>query len=297
MTRKFCLLLAATAAIALPPMQAVAQEKADTPGEIVVSGVLDEEQPVVNQVTRTITQRPRTGKPLSRQYAQVCVGVFGMAPEYAQVIITRVEANARALDIPVGGDGCQVNTLIGFVKDSKAEVVKLRKEQPWLFSTMLDYQYERILKGNGAVQAWHATMVKGANGKEFASAVIAGREVVINKQFSASNIADQVRVDMEGSIVLFDTAFVPGKTLQQLADYASMRSFASVLDLSDGDPAGPPTILTLFNKDGTAPDGLSPYDWSYLTALYKLPATASGDALIDATWSEYRKGGIAPDGR
>lgn len=269
-------------------------------GEIVVEAQLEEVERKVETLTRRITRRPRTDKPISRRYSAICVGVHGMTESFAHVLIDRVEDNARELGIPVLGPGCQVNTLIAFASDSRAEIERLRKAEPWLFDTLLDYEYDRIMRGNGAVQAWQATEVKGADGKEFATMVVGNppREVQMNKQPFASNISQQLRVDIEGSIVVFDNAHVPGKSLQQLADYATMRLFAPTDDVSEGDVsegdvsegggAGVPTILSLFAEAGDAPDGLTSFDRAYLGALYKLPPTARGAAIHDATWSAYR---------
>lgn len=280
-------LLVAGLMCALLGSTAVAQDSGEQ--DIVVQGELDAAEKQVDTLARAITRRPRVDKPISRQYGAICVGVHGLSTAFALTLIDRIEANARDLGIHVQGEGCQVNTLVSFSRNSRKEVERLRKEEPWLFSTLLDYEYERVLRGNGAVQAWQATEVKGANGKEFASAVIDGREVEVNKQFSSSHLAQQLRVDILGAIVVFDNAYVEGKTIQQLADYATMRLFAPTDDLSDAPVSTMPTILTLFAEGGDAPDGLTDFDRAYLEALYKLPPTARSSAIRDAAWLSFRR--------
>lgn len=259
--------------------------------DIVVQGQLQEAERQVETLTRAITRRPRVDKPIAKQYAGICVGVHGLAEEFAHVLIAQIEANAQWLDIHVLGSGCTVNTIIAFTGNSRGEIERLRKEEPWLFETLLDYEYDRILRGNGAAQSWQATQVKGADGKEFSTIMIGDipREVQSNKQAFASNLADQLRVDVEGSIVVFDNAYVPGKSIQQLADYATMRLFAPTDDISNGSESGMATILSLFGEDGMAPEGLTSFDRAYLGALYKLPPTARGQAIHDATWTAYRQ--------
>jgi len=77
-------------------------------------------------------------------------------------------------------------------------------------------------------------------------------------------------------LVLFDRNQVHGKSLLQLADYATMRGFALTRETSGSHPA--PTILSLFDGDGPHPDRLTPFDWGYLGSLYRdlpnLPAQA-----------------------
>lgn len=277
-------------------IDARAQSSPPSGDEIVVQAELEKAERQVEALTREITRRPRTDKPISKRYSAVCVGVYGLSADFAHVLISRIEENARTLGIHVLGEGCQVNTLVAFTNDSRAEIERLRKAEPWLFETLLDYEYDRILRGNGAAQAWHSTQVKGADGKPLRTEMLPcppvcpPREAEINDQAFASNISQQLRVDIEGSIAVFDNAHVPGKSIQQLADYATMRLFAPTDDVSNGAPGEMSTILSLFAEDGDAPDGLTAFDRAYLGALYKLPATARGAAIHDATWAAYRQG-------
>lgn len=271
---------------------AAAQAVAQPSDEIVVRGAAEQAERQVEALTRAITRRPRIDQPIARQFAGICVGVYGLSSNFTLVLIARIEANARSLGIHVLGRGCTVNTLVAFALNSRAEVQRLKKAEPWLFETLLDYEYDRILRGNGAAQSWQATQLKGADGKEFATIMIGEppRPVQTSKQPFASNIADQLRLDVEGSIVVFDNAYVAGKSIQQLADYATMRLFAPTDDTSSGSEGGMATILSLFADEGSAPDGLTAFDRAFLGALYKLPPTARGEAIHDATWSAYRRG-------
>jgi len=292
----------AGAVLGLVAIPAAAQDAPLGNNEIVVQAELQEAEQQVETLTREITRRPRTDKPISKRYSGVCIGVLGLAESYSHVLIDRIEENARALDIHILDQGCKVNTLVAFTRDSRAEIERLREEEPWLFETLLDYEYERILRGNGAVQAWQATQVKGADGKLLRTAMLPcppscpPREVQINDQPFASNIAQQLRVDIEGSIVVFDNAYIPGKSIQQLADYATMRLFAPTDDVSGEESEQMPTILSLFGEDGDAPDGLTPFDRAYLEALYRLPPTARGGAIHDATWTAYREARYETEG-
>ena len=266
--------------------------------QIVVTGEREKEaQQRVNEMTKAITRRPKIDKPIARQYGDICVGVFGMSADYANGIIGQVEENARALGIRVSPEGCRVNTLIAFVRDGHAELEDLRKSAPWLFESLLDYEYKRILRGSGGAFAWHSTKVKEVDGKEMAMMSFGDppRDVVVSDPFTASNISQQIRVDMIGSVVLIEKSLVPGKTIRQLADYISMRSFASVDDMASDGPNTTSTILSLFTSNGPAAEGMTDFDWSYLEALYKLTSTAHGSTVHDAAWSAYRKRALKID--
>lgn len=260
--------------------------------EIVVTAEMEREaEQRVEEITRAITRRPRVDKPLAKQYKQICIGVIGMNAEYAGVLIQRMEENAKRLDILIAGEGCKPNTIVAFTSDARAQIEQLREDSPWLFTGLLDYEYERILRGNGGAHAWQTTEVREVDGKELNVIQVGNppRQVQSADPFNATRMAQQIRTDMTASVVVFESGRIEGKTLQQLADYASIRSFADVDDLSGGSPNSTATILALFDDEYEAPEGLTDFDWSYLEALYRLPRTARGNAVHDAAWSAYRR--------
>lgn len=261
----------------------------NAPGTIIVEGMPETEEERVEVLTRSISRRPRVDKPVSKRYDQLCVGVIGISAEFGAALIDRMSENARSFGIGVANTGCQVNTLVAFVNDSRSEVERLRADRHWLFSQLKDYEYKRVLRGNGAAQAWHVTEEKDVDGKAFLTIDIDGAQVRTNDPFVASNIAEQIRVDIIGSVVLIDKGRVEGKTIRQLADYASVRSFASVDDVSGATAIWPPTILSLFHEEAGDVAGLTDFDRAYLEALYSLPRNAKGSAIHDATWTRYRK--------
>jgi hypothetical protein len=79
--------------------------------------------------------------------------------------------------------------------------------------------------------------------------------------------------DILSAVVLFDEEAVVGMTLEQLADYATMRGLSHTRPADGDEPMG--TILAMFS-DGT--DRLTPFDIAYLRSLYyaqsNLPAAS-----------------------
>lgn len=286
------LLTAGALAALVGSAPAGAQAGPDGDDAIVVRNRLEQTQRHVEVLSKAISRRPRVDKPLSKWYAPMCVGVYGLAADKARQLIGRIEANAAAFGIRAAGEGCLVNTLVAFTKDSRSEIGRLKKSAPWLFETLLDYEYDRILRGTGAAQAWHSTRVKDVDGMEFGTLSLGKGipDVLMSTPFKASHFDQQLRVDIEASMVVFDNAFVSGKTIQQLADYATVRLLASTHDI--GNPGGGEidTILTLFAEGASPPEGLTSFDRAYLGALYRLPPNARGSALHEATWSAFRRG-------
>ena len=93
-----------------------------------------------------------------------------------------------------------------------------------------------------------------------------GLPPVAATQAAQSRIFFPVREDIVSVMVLFDRDQVRGKSLLQLADYATMRGFATTRETS-GEPEAA-TILSLFDGEGSKPDRLTEFDLGYLGSLY-----------------------------
>jgi len=78
--------------------------------------------------------------------------------------------------------------------------------------------------------------------------------------------------------VLFDRTGVRGKTVIQLADYATMRGFARTRP-AEGD-AAIDTILALFDEGAVPPGGLTDFDKAYLRSLYEGIPNLRGQSRI-----------------
>ena len=264
-----------------------AQVTREEPNAIVVTGNREQQAEIAARQAKAVTLKPLADNPLPRFYAPLCVKVFGIDPAYGEVIRERVMHNARTLNLPLGKGDCQPNVWIGFTRNSKAEVERLRKQLPEMFGTLSKVEVERIFRGSGAAQAWHATEIRGADGRPMPMIEIeingVKRLVPYNSQYQSTRLISTVRSDINGAIVVFDAARARGRTVQQLADYATMRVLAPVQDFETVPEDGAPTILQLFVEEAATVDGLTEFDWAYLAAFYKLDRGAKASAVHDAT--------------
>jgi hypothetical protein len=253
---------------------------------IVVTGNREQQAEIAAEQAKLVTLRPLGDNPLPRHYAPICVRVFGIDPAYGEVIAEQVTDNARTLKLPVGGKDCQANVWIGFTRSSQAEVGKLRKQLPEMFGTLSKVDVERIFRGSGAAQAWHSTELRNADGRPMIMMeldTLRKEPVAVNQLYQGGRLVSPVRSDINGSIVVFDAARANGRTVQQLADYATMRILAPVQDFDKAPEGGAPTILQLFAEGASPVDGLTEFDWAYLAAFYKLDRGARASAVHDAT--------------
>lgn len=265
-----------------------AQVSADaTPADettIVVTGKREKQARAAAEQAKLITLRPSGDMPLARHYGAICVTTFGISGDFGSVLAQRVMSNVRLLALPTGETGCQPNVWIGFASDSKRQVAKLRKSHPELFAELKQFEVDRILRGSGAAQVWHATERRNLDGRPLVSTTVNGREVQSNSQYQTGRLVSAIRVDISGSLVIFDSNRVAGLTLQQLADYATLRILAPVQDLARVEPGTVPSIMTLFAQaDLPPPAGLTEFDWAYLSGYYRLDRGARVASIHDAT--------------
>lgn len=265
------------------PAQATGVE----PAAIVVTGNREQQAEVAAQQAKAVTLKPLADNPLPRFYAPLCVKVFGIDPAYGAVIRDRVMHNAATLNLPLGKGDCQPNVWIGFARNSKAEVERLRKQAPEMFGTLSKVDIERIFRGSGAAQAWRATEIRIADGRPIPMIEIeiggVKRQVPYTSQYQTGRLTAMVRADTNGAIVVFDAARARGRTVQQLADYATMRALAPVQDFETVSENAAPSILQLFVEEAATVDSLTEFDWAYLAAFYKLDRGAKASAVHDAT--------------
>ena len=193
------------------------------------------------------------------------------------MIVDRIEADARAAHIAVGGRGCRANVTAIFVRDGKAVLAALNRTDPGLFRDVGAGERRRLLAEDGPVHVLHATEIRSRDGdrlKAGTSATSAGKpDVPYLEVRSASILGLPTRQDINGAVILIDTPATVGKTLQQLADYIAMRVLARTREVGSG--RGGDTILTLFD-DAAPPPGMTSFDTGYLAALYKGDGTRTG---------------------
>ncbi|MEY4239364.1 MAG: hypothetical protein RL339_1965 [Pseudomonadota bacterium] len=278
----------AAASLSVPlaaPALGQAQPVADSaPEPIVVTGERAEQAKAAGKQGQAITQRPLEDYPLARRYAPLCLYTFGINREAGEVLAERITANAQVLGLRTGGKGCKPNAWIGFVRNSKAAVVQLRKTQPEMFGTLQKTEIDRIFGGSGAAQVWHTTEQRTIDGRALTNLQIGDTTVKSTSLYQPGRLGSPIRSDILGSIVIFDMARVGGKSLLQLADYATFRILAQVQDLPQVAPQTLPSILTLFAEQAeTAPDGLTEFDWAYLAGFYRMERGARSLATSDAT--------------
>jgi hypothetical protein len=264
-------LLAVAPAAAQDGAQPDAQppEAAPPAEDIVVTG----ERPTHREVSRQARDVTDIGsdirdRPLARVEDRLCPGVIGLKRYAAELMVDRIRWNAERLNMWLADDtDCRPNLIIAFVDDGKAEIAGLVERQPWLFETMTRPERLALLAQDGPVRVWTTAQTRTRDGMPIERRESLANPSVTQMWMAHSKLYLTIREDITQVVVLFDRDGVRGKSIVQLADYATMRGFARTRP-AEGD-AALETILALFDPDHEPPAQLTDFDQAYLRSLYK----------------------------
>ncbi len=285
MTLSKCLTCAVLAVFAAAPLAAQEPPDADT---IIITGQ-GERVPVqaIQRQARDIAVRQGDLRdvPLARFEDRLCPGVTGLTPDVAALIIDRVRANARMLDIRVQDDGCNANFVIAFVPDGEALLRRLMEESPENFQYLNSGQKRDMLEP-GPVHVWTSVEQRSLTGMPIAQVRDLTRPPVTGAHAAHSRIYTATRRDITSVMITFDTGAVRDMTVGQLADHATMRGLAQTR------PAGSleiDSILALFGAGDAPPQRLTDFDMAYLRALYADIANLPAIAKLGNVGDEMRR--------
>jgi hypothetical protein len=183
-------------------------------------------------------------------------------------VVGRIRANAERFGLWMTEDDgtCQPNFVVAFVDDGQDTLQRIEQQWYWLFKDLPRHERLALLAEDGPARVWTTTVTRTRDGIPVAEDPVSGT-MMVSMWSAHSKIYIPIREDITGVLVLFDRAAVRGKTLVQLADYATMRGIARTRPVED-DGQALDTILTLFDPEATAPPELTAFDRAYLGSLY-----------------------------
>jgi len=267
--------LAAACALCVA-VPAVAQDQRATEPEegqttIVVTG--DAERPDGEEVYDQARDVSRVGRyqlyeeALPRFEAPVCPAVFGLRDDYAAAIVARIRDNITRLELPLQEAGCESNLLVAFMTDGRQFLADFESQRPEMFEWVPAAERDEILNQPSPVRVWTNTALRWTGNGPPPPNWPYDRPSVRGQL--SRGLMPEVK-DIMSAVVLFDQEAVVGMTLEQLADYATMRGLTNTRPASGDGPMA--TILAMFD-DGTAE--LTPFDIGYLRSLYFSQANVS----------------------
>ena len=197
---------------------------------------------------------------LPRFEAPICPAVFGLRDDYAAEIVARIRDNVTRLEVSLQDRGCEPNLLVAFMTDGRQFLADFERQRPEMFSWVPATERDEILNQPSPVRVWTNIALRWAGNGPPPPNWPYDRPSV-RGQLDRSSMPEAK--DIMSAVVLFDQETVVGMTLEQLADYATMRGLTNTRAASGDGPMA--TILAMFDE-GTAE--LTPFDIGYLRSLY-----------------------------
>jgi hypothetical protein len=294
---------ASFAALAQPAPAPAAEDASTTVAPLTVEAAAKPK--VIQQQSRSFVQsyaaaaNPEIDQ-IGRWHDAVCVQVEGLLPEQAAVIKARIESVARAVGLPAARAGCAANVEIVFSDQPQAVMDGVAKRR----ESLLGYHYRlntnRLKTVNHPIQAWYQTATRGEGpnaGLAFANLTNRSNEKtdppepVLDSGLPGQTSEDETVDDPRNTtptgcadshfssclkslfrnvFVVADGKALEGKDLGLVADDMVMLALSQPRSL-DGCNA----LASVIDRFAPAPcagrdppDGLTPADAAYLTALY-----------------------------
>ena len=259
-------LLMLTAAQATPATAPQTQPADQTSATVVVTGRRPDQDKALRHMTSAITPVADAGQPLARFQTPICPQVDGLTPALNKAFADRIRADAKIAGLEADGATCSPNLTVLIVPDGQAVVRELHRTRSAVFGALNPITISHLAAPPGPAHLWTSTEVRSRAGARIKGGS-GGDDVGVLNVRNASILQAVTRTDVNGTVLLLDQPATVGKTINQLADYAAMRTIAQTRPI--GTAAAEPTILKLLDADEADPArGLTAFDTAYLKALY-----------------------------
>jgi hypothetical protein len=252
---------------------------------------------------------------IARWQSPICITVAGLSSEQAMRVALRIQEVAEGVGMHALPPGCRANIEVVFTDQPQAFVDQVAATREEVLGYYHRHEKAALKTVTRPVQAWYVTATAsdavGNPGLAFATITTTvpysigpgpmGGSTGVNLHFQpkvsvvddpenpvptgcsyAPQFTHCMQSQLSNVLIVVDTKRVQGQTLGPLTDYLSMLALAQVRSL-DGCSALPSVIDRLGKScgDRTAPDGLTPADAAYLTALYAADLQANKPAEQD----------------
>ncbi|WP_156851893.1 hypothetical protein [Novosphingopyxis baekryungensis] len=224
--------------------------------DIVVQG---ESKNSLRDLLESVLAEARDGQ-MARFAAPICPRALGFPTTYGPTIEQRIRRDAKKAGLKTGGAKCTGNLIVIVSDDPPAFLSYAFKTVPGMFDALTHAERNALFANTGPSWAWQAVEAVDSYGQP---ADIAGQT-----KMRASRIGLEGRQNFSLSFVVIDVGAIEGLTLQQLADFAAMRTLAKVRNEATRSQR-PDSILGLFAlPDKKRPEEITSGDLAMLRALY-----------------------------
>jgi hypothetical protein len=260
---------------------------------------------VVRKQTQTFVQEyaaptAKVGQ-IARWHDPVCVQVVGLVPDQAAKVQARIGEVAGDVGLKLMKPGCTSNIQVVFTPAPQAVLDKVAQHAEGTLGFHYPSELKAVKTVTHPIQAWYKTATRGGGGDNAGLAFAQYKDKFGNAVFATSfpgQTLDDETVDNPANgtptgcgdshfsacltslfrnvLIVADSRAVDGKDLGAVSDYLAMLALSQPKSL-DGCNALP-SVIDLMAKAACpgrdAPDGFTPADATYLTALYASDAEA-----------------------
>lgn len=196
------------------------------------------------------------GEQLARFEDEICPMVIGMPADWTAILTRIVRENVVEAGGKVGAAGCKVNAAAIFIDQPQELVLALHKAEPFFFMNMSPREFDQFSSVRRPAYSWHTINRYTRDGIHMDKVV---------RQAAATRLYTNIREEMESGLVVIDRQATIGKSLRQLADFATMHL---MLDVNWRSPRiDRSSILALF-ADREPPLRMSSFDRGALSGFY-----------------------------
>jgi hypothetical protein len=220
---------------------------------------------------------------IGRWHDPVCVQVVGLIDAQAAAIKARIEDVAKAVGLPATRSPCSANVEIVFNDKPQAVMDKVAQQREYLLGYYHRHDHDRLKKVTRPIQAWYVTATRGEGGSVAGilfggvSGVQVKTDVIDDPENPPPNSCGDspqftacLKSEFRNVFIVADTKALDGKGAGLLSDYLVMLALSQPKSLDGCNTL--PSVLDLFAPSACpgrdTPDGLTPADAAYLTALY-----------------------------
>lgn len=200
----------------------------------------------------------------------ICVTVSGVIERQEQAIEKRIEEVAQAVDLHVRKPGCHANIEIVFTDHPQDVMDTVWKRREYMLGYYHRHDGVRLKKVTRPIQAWHVTATIGDHPGVDGAEIVDDQDNMPPSGCGISHIfTNCYQGVLKNVLVVVDNNRVGDNSLGTVMDYLTMVALADPGSLDGCSEL--PSVIDLYAKacpGRDAPDGLTPADASYLTALY-----------------------------
>lgn len=207
---------------------------------------------------------------LARWQVQIplCPLVAGLPGKDGEYILSRVSAIAAAAGAPLAPEHCKGNLFIIVTSDPEGVLKAWSKRDVRMFGEETDQGSTTVrqFKADSPIRVWYNTEFYNLDGTPLGN--IEGRS---NQSARATRLETNNYRALSSVMALVDARKMKDVSFGQVAAYVAMVGLAQLHPAANVTDS--PSILNLFAANGKAPPGLTPWDESFLKAIYQTRIT------------------------